>query len=93
MGKYTIVVETDAQKQLQQHFKSGDRAIIKKIDRIFEELEEHPKTGIGQPEELKYTLSGCWSRQISKKDRLVYRIEDDVVTVTIVAAKGHYGDK
>ncbi|WP_295672350.1 type II toxin-antitoxin system YoeB family toxin [uncultured Mucilaginibacter sp.] len=42
---------------------------------------------------MRFDLSGFWSRQINKKDRLVYRIEDNIVTVTIVSAKGHYGDK
>jgi toxin YoeB len=57
------------------------------------ELYEHPETGIGNPEKLKYDLTGFWSRQINRKDRLIYLIEDDIVTVTIVSALGHYGDK
>ncbi|MDR3694285.1 type II toxin-antitoxin system YoeB family toxin [Mucilaginibacter sp.] len=42
---------------------------------------------------MKFDLSGFWSRQINKKDRLIYTIEDNIVTVTIVSAKGHYSDK
>ncbi|RYX86971.1 Txe/YoeB family addiction module toxin [bacterium] len=93
MGKYSIVVEKAAQKELQSHHKSGDKASIKKIDKIFEELAEHPQTGTGQPEQLKFGLVGYWSRQINKKDRLIYRIEDKVITVFVVSAIGHYGDK
>jgi toxin YoeB len=93
MAKYSVMVEKAARKHPQIHYKSGDKSTIKRIDQIFEQLSEHPETGIGKPERLKFDLSGVWSRQINKKDRLVYLIEDNIVTVTIVSAKGHYGDK
>lgn len=56
------------------------------------DLEKH-YSGTGQPEQLKYELSRYWSRRINKKDRIVYSVEDHIVTVTIVSALGHYGDK
>jgi toxin YoeB len=93
MAKYSVVVQKTAQKQLQAHYKSGDKGSIKRIDQIFEELSEHPETGIGKPERLKFELSGLWSRQINKKDRLIYMIEDQIITVTIISAFGHYSDK
>lgn len=52
-----------------------------------------PFKGIGSPEALKHELSGYWSRQINKKDRLIYRVDDNIVTVYIVSALGHYDDK
>jgi toxin YoeB len=76
MGKYSIVVEKKPQKELQNIYKSGDTASIKRLKQIFDELEEHPQTGIGQPEQLKYNLSGYWSRKINQKDRLIYKIEE-----------------
>ena len=36
---------------------------------------------------------GRWSRQISKKHRLVYRIYETEVVVLVIAAYGHYDDK
>jgi len=56
-------------------------------------LEEHPETGIGQPEQLKHNLSGYWSRRINQKDRLIYRIDEVIVTVFVISASSHYGDK
>ena len=47
-------------------------------------------TGTGNPEELKYELSGFWSRRINKKDRLIYEVQEEVVTVFVVSAFGHY---
>lgn len=54
---------------------------------------EHPKTGTGQPEMLKHDLHGLYSRRISKKHRLVYEVKDHVVTVIVLSAYSHYGDK
>lgn len=38
MGKYIIVVEKTAQKELQALERSGDKASIKKVETIFAEL-------------------------------------------------------
>ena len=73
--------------------KSGDKASIKKAALIISELYEHPETGTGKPERLKFELAGFWSRRINRKDRLIYLIEDGIITVTVVSALGHYGDK
>lgn len=90
---YQIVLEPKAQAQLQEWGKSGQKKILQKIYAFFEELREHPRTGTGQVEQLKGNLQGYWSRRIDKQSRLVYRIEDDVVIVTVVSVKGHYTDK
>jgi len=90
---YTLKLTADAIQDIEQLKKSGDKATLKKLAVLFEELTEHPRTGTGQPEELKYNFSGCWSRRISAKHRLVYRIEDQQITVIILYASGHYQDK
>ncbi|WP_293789964.1 Txe/YoeB family addiction module toxin [uncultured Pedobacter sp.] len=92
MGKYFVEVEKQAKKELAIQYKSGDRASIKRINQIFIELSEHPEIGIGKPERLKFDLSGFWSRQINRKDRLIYKIEENIVTVTVISALGHYND-
>ena len=53
MAKYFIEVQKNAQRHLQFQHKSGDKASIKRINQIFEDLSEHPETGVGQPEQLK----------------------------------------
>ncbi|MGK9118475.1 MULTISPECIES: Txe/YoeB family addiction module toxin [Sphingobacteriaceae] len=93
MGRYSIDVEKKARKQLIEIYKSGNKADIKKLETIFAELAEHPERGAGNPEQLKYELSGFWSRRINSKDRLIYKINDLQVIVTVVSAKGHYGNK
>jgi toxin YoeB len=93
MGKYSVEFEPLARKDLKAHFKSGDQASIKKLSKILLELVETPYSGEGKPEELKYELTGFWSRQINKKDRMIYKVEEDIVTVIIISAMGHYSDK
>lgn len=47
MGKFTIKVEKLAEHQLNKHFKSANKANIKKIEKIFIELSESPYSGTG----------------------------------------------
>ncbi len=90
---YTLQLTSDAIQDIDRLKKAGDKATLKKLSVLLEELTEHPRTGTGQPEELKHNFSGCWSRRINAKHRLVYRIEEEQVTVIILYASGHYKDK
>lgn len=90
---YIIEFTPKADRHLDEWARSGKTKIIKKIFGLIEELKEHPTTGTGQVEMLKGNYSGYWSRRIDKGSRMVYRIEDDRVVVTIVSLKGHYDDK
>jgi toxin YoeB len=49
---------------------------------------ESPFDGFGSPEALKHELSGKWSRELSKKDRVVYSVEDEIIYVDSLL--GHY---
>jgi len=77
-----------ANKDIESHKKSGDKATLKKILVLLNELSEHPFTGTGKPEQLKYDLTGYWSRRINKEHRLVYKVVAD--EIQIYSAKGHY---
>ncbi|MDE5881743.1 MAG: Txe/YoeB family addiction module toxin [Muribaculaceae bacterium] len=90
---YELIIMPEAQKHLKEWRKSGQKKTLKKITDLFEELRHHPTTGTGHVEQLKGNLSGLWSREINKGDRMIYAIEDDKVIVNVVSLKGHYGDK
>ena len=92
MGKYSIELVGTAKEDLQQIHKSGNKALIKKVETLFLELSEHPYTGTGKPEPLKY-IPNVWSRRLNKKERVLYTINEDVVTVFIFSALRHYNDK
>ena len=72
------------------YWKSADAKTTEKIKLLLRELQEHPFTGTGKPEPLKYQFSGAWSRRINHKDRLVYQVDGDVVTVFVLAMRFHY---
>jgi toxin YoeB len=93
MGKFRLKIEPKASLDIAKHKKSGNQASIKRIGKIFIELSETPFEGTGNPEALKHELTGFWSREINKKDRIIYRVEADIVTVFVISAMGHYSDK
>lgn len=62
---YQIDITKQAQEDIDAHRKAGNKAILKKLNTLFEELTEHPFTGTGKPEALKYSLVGLWSRRIN----------------------------
>jgi toxin YoeB len=92
MGKFRLEITDLAKKQIAKHIKSGNKASIKKIEKILIELTETPYHGVGKPEALKENLTGFWSRQINEKDRLIYSVNDNLVLVDVISAMGHYSD-
>ena len=90
---YKIKLSPIAEEHLDEWQKSGAKVVLKKIVKLFEELEIHPMSGTGKPERLKGDMQGYWSRRITKADRMVYAIDGDMVLVDIVSLRGHYGDK
>ena len=90
---FVIELTFDAIKDIEKFKQSGDKKVLLKIDKLLNELREHPKTGTGKPELLKYYEIPTWSRRLTDNHRLIYRIQDDKVIVMILSFWGHYGDK
>ncbi len=90
---YILDISVQAKKDIAYLKRNGGKAVTKKIEKLLQELIEHPKTGTGQVEQLKGNMQGKWSRRIDKRNRLVYTFDDEIVTVEVISAKGHYGDK
>ncbi len=91
--RYKLILMPEAERHLQEWRKSGQKKTLIKIANLFEELCQHPTTGTGKVEQLKGDLEGFWSRRINKESRLIYKIEEEIITVFVVSLKGHYGDK
>ena len=87
---YKIEILPQADKDIRAYLKAGNRVALKKIQDIIKELRIHPTSGKGKPEQLKYELKGYWSRRIDKKNRIIYRIDEEKITVVVVSAAGHY---
>lgn len=68
-----------------------DRKTLKKINNLLKSIQREPFTGEGKPEPLKNSADGEWNRRINEKDRLVYSVNSECIT--IIQCKGHYSDK
>ncbi len=66
-----------------------DKKLHETLCRILKEMQRgDPSEGLGQPEALKYHLSGLWSRRLSQKERLIYKFDESYIY--IFAVGGHY---
>jgi len=65
-----------------------DKKVFGKINTLISEILRDPFHGTGKPEPLKENLSGHWSRRITEKHRLVYKVFPD--HIVIVSCKYHY---
>jgi len=70
------------------YWQGQDKKTLKRINNLIKDTLRNPKDGIGKPEELRESLSGCWSRRIDDVNRLVYVIEKD--QLVIVNCRYHY---
>ncbi len=70
------------------YWKQHDIKIYKKIQQLIEDIIHDPFNGLGKPEPLKHKLQGLWSRRITFYHRLVYSVENNIVT--IYQCKFHY---
>jgi len=76
-----IIFSPKAIEHLQYWKRSGNKNVMEKITRLLEDIQKTPFEGIGKPEALKHNWNGYWSRRITSEHRLVYKIEDEVITV------------
>jgi toxin YoeB len=71
-----------------RHWVEHDRAVALRLFDLMEAVLREPFTGIGKPEPLKHDFRGCWSRRLTKADRLVYRVAGNAVH--FLQARYHY---
>lgn len=86
-----VIYRDEALKDIVYWKKSGQKTIQSKITKLIEDIKQHPYSGLGKPEALKYELFGLWSREIDKKNRLIYKIINE--QLHIISLRGHYLDK
>ena len=70
------------------YWHQNDKKILKRINLLIGDIQRAPFKGIGKPEPLKFNWSGYWSRRINKEHRLVYKVQDD--TISIAQCRYHY---
>jgi toxin YoeB len=62
-----------------------------KVDKLRDDVLEHPRSGTERSERLKHKTKEVWSRHIDRKNRLVYSILDGN-TIRFEHCLGHYDD-
>ena len=63
------------------YWQTQDKKTLKKINELVKDIERNGYIGIGKPEPLKYGFSGYWSRRIDSYNRIVYKIENNVLKI------------
>ncbi len=74
-----------------EYWTKQDRKTLKRILALLRDIDRNGNVGIGKPERLSGDLAPYWSRRIDESNRLVYRIDGDVIR--IVQCGSHYRDK
>jgi toxin YoeB len=70
------------------YWQTQDGKTLKRINTLVADIMRTPFTGIGKPEALRENLSAFWSRRIDDTNRLVYAVDDNLVTV--ISCRYHY---
>lgn len=70
------------------YWQKTDKAMLRRINRLIQEIQRGSLEGAGKPEPLKFNFSGYWSRRIDDEHRVVYKIDGD--EVIIAQLRGHY---
>ncbi|WP_256005672.1 Txe/YoeB family addiction module toxin [Pedobacter deserti] len=86
--EYNLVFSDQAKLEIEYFKQTGNKTILKKLLKLFQELQSHPFYGTGRPEALKHSLSGLWSSPINLEHRLVYQVLDS--NINVISVKGHY---
>ncbi len=71
-----------------RYWQTADRTMLKRINRLLDEIRRDPFGGIGKPEQLKHALAGTWTRRINDEHRLVYLVTGD--DLVILQVRFHY---
>ena len=88
-----IILLEQAQKDRDYWKKTENKAIMKRITALLKDIMEHPYTGMGKPEALRYELAGKWSRRINSEHRLIYSVNEDIITVYVFSMRYYYSKK
>lgn len=63
---FEIEFTSEALEDIEKLKKTGSKVLVKKVFTLIQELKEHPETGTGKPEKLKYYQQNTWSRRIDR---------------------------
>ena len=68
-----------------------DKKTLKRVNNLLKDIERNGYDCIGKPEQLKGNFSGWWSVRIDEKNRLIFKIDGEILE--IYQCGTHYGEK
>ena len=71
-GRITVV-SSKFREDLRYWIETDRKTALRVLDLVAAILAD-PFNGIGKPEPLRFEWAGCWSRRMTHKDRLIYRV-------------------
>ena len=84
---WVTVVQEECMEDL-EYWVSSNRNVALRIFTRMKAARRDPFHGVGKTEPLKHLGPDIWSRRITARDRLVYRVGDDFVD--FLQARYHY---
>ncbi len=98
-----VYIETRTALKDKQKIKSMTGSTKKRLKDLVDSIIDNPRDldAIGKPEQLKYSDIELWSRELTKKDRIVYAVEpghlyemnNENEIIVFYQYLGHYTDK
>jgi len=81
------IIQDECMEDL-EYWVATDRKTALRVLNLMKEARRDPFSGIGKPEPLRHLGPDIWSRRITARDRLVYRVGD--AFVDFLQARYHY---
>jgi toxin YoeB len=70
------------------YWQGQDKKTLRKINNLLQDMCRNAYEGLGKPEALSGNMAGWWSRRIDEYNRIIYRLEDDMIIVS--QCRSHY---
>lgn len=70
------------------YWQRSDKKTLKRINQLIKDIHRTPFEGLGNPEPLKHSWSGYWSRRIDREHHLVYKVINK--EIFIAQCRYHY---
>ena len=73
------------------YWQTQDKKTLRRINNLLKDIDRNGYNCIGKPEALKGELTGWWSVRINEKNRLIFKIENEIIEIS--QCRSHYGEK
>ena len=73
------------------YWQMQDKKTLRRINNLLQDIDRNGYNCIGKPEALKGELTGWWSVRIDEKNRLIFKIENEIIEIS--QCRSHYGEK